>query len=89
MLGCRGSAQHESCVIHLIVEYVRDMSAELKQVAGLDAPFPLVPSRGDEARDGGHGPESREPKRLPVRPRDIYEPDLHIDTLKVKARNFR
>ena len=25
----------------------------------------------------------------PIKPRDMYEPDLHIDTLKVKARNFR
>ena len=23
------------------------------------------------------------------KPRDMYVPDLHIDTLKVKARNFR
>ena len=22
-------------------------------------------------------------------PRDMYEPDMHIETLKVKARNFR
>lgn len=89
MLGCRGRVQHESGVIHLIVEYVRDMSANLKQVAGLDMPFPLVPGRGDEAKGGGHGPDSREPKRLSVRPRDIYEPDQHTDTLKLKARNFR
>jgi error-prone DNA polymerase len=57
----------------------------------LDTPFPLVPGRGDEAAHGGGpwGPDSREPKALTVRPRDMYQPDLHIDTLKVKARNFR
>ena len=32
---------------------------------------------------------SRNRKALQVQPRDIYIPDLHIDTLKVKARNFR
>jgi len=31
---------------------------------------------------------SRERKPL-TKPHDMYEPDLHIDTLKVKARNFR
>jgi protein ImuB len=43
-----------------------------------------------ETADGtrGSGLDSREPKP-PVRSRDIYEPDLHIDTLKVRARNFR
>jgi error-prone DNA polymerase len=89
MIGCRGIVQRESDVIHVIVEYVRDLSFELKQVSGLDAPFPLVPGRGDEAKHGGGDMDRREPKHLPVRPRDIYEPDLHIDTLKVIARNFR
>jgi hypothetical protein len=42
----------------------------------------------DEAKHGGHGPDSRDP--LPItKPRDMYEPDLHIDTIKLKARNFR
>ena len=89
MLGVRGHVQREGEVIHLIVEYLRDMSADLKQVSGLDATFPLTPGRGDEAKHGGHGPDSREKKTLQVTPRDMYEPDLHIDTLKVKARNFR
>jgi len=81
---CR--VERESGVIHLIVEYVRDMTADLKRVSGLDTPA-LVPGRGDEAKHGGHGPDSREPKRLSLKPRDIYEPDMHIDTLKVPARN--
>jgi hypothetical protein len=29
------------------------------------------------------------PKAAMIKPRDMYEPDLHIDTLTVKARNFR
>jgi hypothetical protein len=29
-------------------------------------------------------------RRTPIsKPRDMYVPDLHIETLKVKARNFR
>jgi hypothetical protein len=43
--------------------------------------------RGDEAKHGGL--DSREPKVPISKPRDMYEPDLHIDTLKIRARNFR
>jgi error-prone DNA polymerase len=35
------------------------------------------------------GWDSREPKQPIAKPRDMYVPDLHIDTLKVKARNFK
>ncbi len=88
MLGCRGKVQKANGVIHLVVEHVRDLTACLREISGLSGPFPLVPSRGDEARGGGGGADSREPKPI-TRPRDMYEPDLHIDTLKVSARNFR
>jgi error-prone DNA polymerase len=85
MLGCRGKVQRASDVIHLIVEKLTDLTADLKTVS---APFPLVPGRGDEAKHGGHGPDSRDPRPV-TKPRDMYEPDLHIDTIKLKARNFR
>jgi hypothetical protein len=38
-------------------------------------------------KHGGGGLDNREPKPI-ARPRDMYVPDLHIDSLKVKARNF-
>jgi error-prone DNA polymerase len=81
MLGCRGKVQRASGVIHLIVESVSDLTADLKTVSGLDGPFPLVA--------GGGGSDSREDRALPSKPRDTYVPHLHIDTLKLKARNFR
>jgi error-prone DNA polymerase len=65
----------------------RDLSSDLKLVSGLDGPFPLQPGRRDEARYGG-GSDSREQKQI-ARPRDLYEPDRHIETIKIKARNFR
>ena len=34
MMGCRGKVQHESGVIHLIVEEVSDLSSELKRISG-------------------------------------------------------
>jgi error-prone DNA polymerase len=89
MLGCRGKVQNANNVIHLIVEQAVDLTAELKQVSGLDVEFPVPAGRGGEARHGGSGLDSREPKQAVPTPRDIYEPDLHIDSLKLKARNFR
>ena len=76
--------------MHLIVEQVRDLSADLRRVSGMNEAFPLAAGRGDEAKHGGHGLDSREPKLPPpIKPRDMYVPDLHVDTLTVKARNFR
>ena len=88
MLGCRGLVQHASGVTHLIVEQARDMSAELGRVSGIEDAFPLPAGRADDAKRSGSDEDSRDPKPI-TRPRDMYEPDLHIDTLKVKARNFR
>ena len=88
MLGCRGWVQSADGVIHLIVESVNDLSPQLKTVSGLAKAFPLSAGRGDDAKHGGSGLDSREPKP-PIKPRDMYEPDLLIDTLKVRARNFR
>jgi len=88
MLGCRGRVQRANGVIHLIVEEVENLTAELKLISGLDAEFPLTAGRGDEAKHGGSGLDNRQPKPV-ARPRDMYVPDLHIDSLKVKARNFR
>jgi error-prone DNA polymerase len=88
MLGCYGRVQHASDVTHLIVEQVRDLSVNLRRVSGLDNAFRLAAGRGDEARHGGHGLDSREPRAPPIKPRDMYEPDLHIETLKIRARNF-
>jgi hypothetical protein len=46
------------------------------------------PDRGKRLRSDG-GPQEGLRKPLQPKPRDIYVPDLHIDTLKPKSRNFR
>ncbi|MDP9564029.1 UNVERIFIED_ORG: hypothetical protein J2740_005246 [Rhizobium nepotum] len=63
------------------------MSADLVGLADRDTGFRLPAGRGDEFAHGGGGPDSRG-KPKPVVPRDLFTPDLHIDTLKVKSRNF-
>jgi hypothetical protein len=66
-----------------------DLSAELATVGERDAGFPLPHGRGDEFH---HGSPGIDPRSLPPKgpkPRDIYVPDLHIDSIKVKTRDFK
>ena len=51
--------------------------------------FPLPHGHGDELNHGSPGldPRSLPPKGLEVR--DVHFPDLHIDTIKMKTREFR
>jgi error-prone DNA polymerase len=87
MMVCRGRVQCTSGVTHIIAEHLIDQSDLLNSVGGCNEAFRLPAGRGDQARHPG-GPDPRE--AIPIKKvRDIYIPDLHIDTLSVKARNFR
>jgi error-prone DNA polymerase len=44
-------------------------------------------ARGDKFAHGGR-PDPRDKARPVVRPKEMFDPDLRIETLKVKARNF-
>jgi error-prone DNA polymerase len=87
MMSVRGSIQREGEVVHLVAHYLTDLSAELASVGGRDAAFVMPYGRGDQVRTGG-GPDPRDLPPKGLRTRDIYVPDLHIDTIKVKSRNF-
>jgi error-prone DNA polymerase len=90
MMAVRGKIQREGAVVHLIAHHLTDLSADLASVGERDGGFPLPHGRGDQVRDGGSfSPDQRD---LPPRThhvRDIYIPDLHIDAIKVKTRDFR
>jgi error-prone DNA polymerase len=86
MLLVDAKVQREGQVVHLVVDALTDLSADLAGISEDEAPFPLPHGRGDEFHHGG-GPDHRD--RLKRAPRDIYIPDLHIHTLKLKPRNFR
>lgn len=64
----------------------------LRDPAGLadrDIDFKLPTGRGDEfAHGGAGGGDARYRLKSLSEAREIYVRDLHIDTLKVKARNF-
>ena len=88
MMGVEGQIQREGEVVHVIVRRLHDLSVELAGLGERDAAFPLPHGRGDEFHHGST-PDPRCQARPTVKPRDIYIPDLHIDTLKVKPREFR
>jgi len=45
--------------------------------------------RGDELQHGGLGLNPRDQTANGLKTRDIDVPDLHLDAIKVKARDFR
>ncbi|NKJ82579.1 error-prone DNA polymerase [Rhizobium leguminosarum] len=89
MMAINGRIQREGEVVHLVAQQLFDLSAELSGLAGRDGTFHPPTGRGDEFAHGSPGsPDSREKAPPGVRARDMFTPDLHIDTLKVKSRNF-
>ncbi|MBN9983791.1 error-prone DNA polymerase [Rhizobium laguerreae] len=90
MMAINGRIQREGDVVHLVAQQVFDLSGDLSGLADRDIDFKLPTGRGDEFAHGSSGsPDSRDrPKPVPGS-RDIFVRDLHIDTLKVKARNFQ
>ena len=85
MFAVKGRIQREGEVVHLVAHTLTDLSAELASV-GDRGKFPLPHGRGDEFH---HASPLLDPRGLPLKPRDIYIPDLHIDSIKVKTRDFR
>ena len=90
MMAVHGRIQREGEVVHLVAHRVSDLSNALASVGSRDATFPLPHGRGDRSfitAAPGHDPRELPPKGL--RTRDIHIPDLPIDTIKVKTRDFR
>jgi error-prone DNA polymerase len=90
MMSVHGRIQREGEVVHLVAQHLTDLSAELASVGERNGDFPLPHGRGDQIRHGGSSsPDSRDLPPRGLRSRDIYIPDLHIDAIKVKTRDFR
>jgi error-prone DNA polymerase len=86
MMAVHGRIQREGEVVHLIAHRLTDLTPELASIGDRDGAFPVRRGRGDEAKSGG-GPDPRD--TLGRKAREIYVPDLHIDRIKVKTRDFR
>jgi error-prone DNA polymerase len=87
MLAVEGRVQREGLVVHIVADKLIDLSDHLAGIGETEEQFHLPHGRGDEFHHGGGGADSR--SRPPRKVRDIFVPDLHIDTLKLKPRNFR
>jgi len=88
MLAINGKIQREGDVVHLVAQRLFDLSDDLGRLGEHDGQFPLPHGRGDEFAHGNGAPDSRERPKPTAPVRDIYVPDLLIDRLKVKSRNF-
>jgi error-prone DNA polymerase len=89
MFGVKGKIQREGEVVHLVAHSLTDLSAELASVGNRDKAFPLPHGRGDNFHHGSSTPDPRELPPKGLRTRDIYIPDLHIDAIRVKTRDFK
>ncbi|KAB2674230.1 error-prone DNA polymerase [Brucella tritici] len=89
MIAVKGRIQREGEVVHLVAHRITDLSRELASVGQRDGAFPLPHDRGDEFHNASSSPDPRgQPPTVP-RTRDMYVRDLHIDAIRVKARDFR
>jgi error-prone DNA polymerase len=89
MLGVDGRVQREGEVVHVVVDRLHDLSRALASVGLRDAAYPLPHGRGDEFRHGGSGRDARDLPKPGARPRDIYVPDLSLEAIRVRGRDFR
>ena len=83
MIAAQGLIQREGEVVHFVVHRLTDLSDALASVGSRGA-FPLPHGRGDEFHNASPTPDARHPK-----PRDMFIRDLHLDTIRVKTRDFR
>lgn len=85
MIGIKGRIQREGEVVHVVARELFDLSAELASVGARGTGFPLPHGRGDEFHHGSPAPD---PRGLP-KARNLVDPYLHIEEIKVKTRDFR
>ncbi|RZJ47601.1 MAG: error-prone DNA polymerase [Brevundimonas sp.] len=82
LLVVDGKVQREGEVVHIVATRLHDGS-DLLASLGQRGPFPLPHGRGDEVYRGS-APDARSPKV-----RDIYIPDLSLEAIRVRTRDFR
>lgn len=74
--------------MHIVATRLHDLADLLASVGDRHSPFPLPHGRGNEFHHGG-SPDQRDKAPTLANDREIYIPGLHIDTLKMKPRDFR
>ncbi|PZU72659.1 MAG: error-prone DNA polymerase [Brevundimonas sp.] len=82
LLVVDGKVQREGEVVHIVAQRLHDGS-DLLASLGRRGEFRLPHGRGDEVYHGS-APDARTPKA-----RDIYIPDLSLEGIRVRTRDFR
>ncbi|MBX3484437.1 error-prone DNA polymerase [Phenylobacterium sp.] len=80
-----GKVQREGEVVHIVATNLHDGSDLLASVGDRGDTFPLPHGRGDEVYHGS----APDPRQARPKARDIYIPDLHLDTIRPRTRDFR
>ncbi|MBJ7510054.1 MAG: hypothetical protein JHC97_02175 [Brevundimonas sp.] len=80
-----GKVQREGEVVHIVATKLHDGSDLLASVGDRGDTFPLPHGRGDEVYHGS----APDPRQARPKARDIYIPDLHLDTIRPRTRDFR
>jgi error-prone DNA polymerase len=88
MLAIQGRVQREGDVVHVVANHLHDLSSLLASVGDRGQAFPLPHGRGDEAKGGGE-PDHRDLVPRPPKARDIYIPDLSLEAIRIRTRDFR
>lgn len=70
-----------------VADKLADFSEKLATVGSRDGAFPLEHGPGEGVAHGG-GRDLREMAPKGFRARDLYDPRQHLDTIKLKTRDF-
>ncbi|MDQ1153049.1 error-prone DNA polymerase [Brevundimonas sp. SORGH_AS_0993] len=85
LLIVEGKVQREGEVVHIVATKLHDGSDLLASVGDRGEVFPIRHGRGDEVYHGS----APDPRQARPKTRDIYIPDLHLDTIRPRTRDFR
>jgi hypothetical protein len=80
--GGRSQASSEAFLDPFVPNIVAPRSTKSLHLSGK-----CMEARGEKFAHGGR-PDPRDKARPVVRPKEMFDPDLRMETLKVKARNF-
>jgi len=86
MIAAYGRIQREDDVVHLVAHRIVDLSRELAGVGEREGVLPEAHDC-DISADIAGAPHAHE--AAGHKGRDIHSPDLHVDPIKVKTRDFR
>ncbi|HEV7252011.1 MAG TPA: DNA polymerase [Mesorhizobium sp.] len=74
--------------MHVIARRLHDLSGMLSTVGDREVPFPVPHGRGAEFHHGDSPDQPGRPQQGVNKARDIFIPDLSLEAIRVKPRDF-